>query len=92
MKTLSKRWLVGAGALVIAAAVAVAVSQADGGSGGRAIAQAAEPQSAATGLGQLSGQLPREKLTLESAIQVDLSKQTVRLPIYKGKADGTTVW
>jgi hypothetical protein len=92
MKTLSKRWLVGAGALVIAAAVAVAVSQAVGGSGGRAVAQAAEPQTAAAGLGQLSGQLPREKLTLESAIGVDLSKETVRLPLYKGKADGTTVW
>jgi hypothetical protein len=29
---------------------------------------------------------------LESAIKVDLSKETVRLPLYKGKADGMTVW
>src|SRR6266566_821007 len=38
------------------------------------------------GLGQLSGLLPRDHLTEESAIQVDLSHETVRLPIYKGTA------
>jgi hypothetical protein len=41
---------------------------------------------ATTGLGQLSGLLPRDHLTEESAIQVDLSHETVRLPIYKGTA------
>jgi hypothetical protein len=40
----------------------------------------------ATRLGQLSGLLPRNKLTLESAIQVNLSNDTVRLPIYPGTA------
>jgi len=40
----------------------------------------------ATGLGQLSGLLPRNKLTLESAIQVNLSNETVRLPLYPGDA------
>ena len=40
----------------------------------------------ATGLGQLSGLLPRNKLTLESAIQVNLSTETVRLPLYPGDA------
>ena len=40
----------------------------------------------ARGLGQLSGLLPRKKLTLESAINVNLSKETVRLPIYPGVA------
>src|SRR5438128_5934541 len=49
------------------------------------------------GLGQLSGLLPRDHLTTESAIQVDLDKETVRLPLYKGVAyKGTpnqeTVW
>ena len=39
-----------------------------------------------TGLGQLSGLLPRDKLTLESAINVNLSKETTRLPIYPGTA------
>jgi hypothetical protein len=47
----------------------------------------------ATGLGQLSGLLPREKLTVESALQVDFDKESVRLPLYPGKApDGTKVW
>src|SRR6266705_2920492 len=44
------------------------------------------------GLGQLSGLLPRNQLTLESAIQVDLSHETVRLPLYKGEAHGKTAW
>ncbi len=49
------------------------------------------------GLGQLRGLLPADHLTVESAIQVDLSTETVRLPLYKGTAyKGTaqqeTVW
>jgi len=40
----------------------------------------------AHGLGQLSGILPRHKLTLPSAIEVNLSKEYVRLPIYPGIA------
>ncbi len=47
---------------------------------------------AAKDLGQLAGLLPRDHLTLESAIQVDLSADTVRLPLYKGVAGGQTVW
>jgi hypothetical protein len=43
-------------------------------------------QGSAKWLGQLSGILPRNKLTLESAIQVNLSNDTVRLPIYPGDA------
>jgi hypothetical protein len=66
---------------------------------------AATPASAATKqipgaaqrLGQLSGTLPADKLTEESAIQVNLSKEFVRLPLYPGTAyAGTshaeTVW
>jgi hypothetical protein len=41
---------------------------------------------AADGLGQSSGLLPRNKLTLESAIQVNFNNDTVRLPIYPGTA------
>jgi hypothetical protein len=44
------------------------------------------------GLGQLSGLLPRNQLTEESAIQVDLSHETVRMPLYKGDAYGKTAW
>src|SRR6266849_7668543 len=43
-------------------------------------------------LGQRSGLLPRENLVLESAPQVDLTHDTVRLPLYKGTANGQTVW
>src|SRR5215207_9016762 len=48
---------------------------------------------ASAGLGQLSGLLPSNKLTVESAQQVALGKETARLPLYPGKAtDGTKVW
>jgi hypothetical protein len=47
---------------------------------------------AAQGLGQLSGLLPRDNLVLESTLQVDLTKDTVRLPLYKGTANGHDVW
>lgn len=43
-------------------------------------------------LGQMSGLLPRDHLTEASAIQVDLSKETVRMPLYKGVAYGKTAW
>src|SRR5712691_1663788 len=84
MKTLSKRWLLGATILVIAAAAAVL--------GSEALAGSKDAPAAAKGLGQLSGLLPRDHLTVESAIQVDLSKETVRLPLYRGDANGQTVW
>ena len=85
MRTLFRRkgWLLAAAA-VLAASTAVATSQ--------ALARAADAPGAASGLGQLTGLLPRDHLTVESAIQVDLSKQTVRLPLYPGKANGQTVW
>jgi hypothetical protein len=89
MNVLSKRAWAGAASLAIIAAVAVTASQALAGSKG--------PTSSANGLGPTSGLLPRDHLTEESAIQVDLSKETVRLPLYRGVADkGTpqqeTVW
>jgi hypothetical protein len=75
---------------VLAAAVAAAVSLAVAGCAGSAapVAPAARVQGtgSATGLGQLSGLLPRDHLTEESAIQVDLSNETVRLPLYPGRA------
>jgi hypothetical protein len=46
----------------------------------------------ATGLGQTTGLLPRNHLTLDSAIQVDLTHETVRLPLYPGTVHGKTVW
>jgi hypothetical protein len=89
MKGFSKRWLLGAATLALAILAAVMV--------GGAFAGAKDTPGAAKGLGQLTGLLPRDHLTTESAIQVDLSKETVRLPLYKGVAyKGTpnqeTVW
>jgi hypothetical protein len=84
MKHVSKRWLLGAVTLAIAAGVAVV--------GGQALAGSKDAPASAKGLGPLTGLLPRDHLTVESAIQVDLSKETVRLPLYKGKANGETVW
>jgi hypothetical protein len=89
MKGFSKRWLLGAATLTLAILAAVMV--------GGAFAGAKDTPGAAKGLGQLTGLLPRDHLTTESAIQVDLSKETVRLPLYKGVAyKGTpnqeTVW
>src|SRR5260221_13996025 len=44
------------------------------------------------GLGQMSALLPRDHLTEVSAIQADLSTETVRLPLDTGKAYGKTGW
>jgi hypothetical protein len=81
---------------VLAAAVAAAVSLTVAGYAGSAASAApvarAQGTGPATGLGQLTGLLPRNKLTEESALQVDLSKETVRLPLYPGTANGKTVW
>src|SRR5579859_2957402 len=78
MKMLTRRkWLPVAAAVAVAAsAIGAAVASAGAG------AATAKPG----GLGQLSGLLPRNHLTLESAIQVNLSKETVRLPLYPGIA------
>jgi hypothetical protein len=84
MKLLAKRKLLATATVVIAAGVAAMVGQALAGS-------TATPASA-KGLGPLTGLLPRDHLTVESAIQVDLSKESVRLPLYKGRANGKNVW
>src|SRR6201982_95276 len=52
-------------------------------------ARASQPPEA-DGLGQLSGLLPRNHLTEESALQVDLSTETVRLPLYPGTVHAGT--
>jgi hypothetical protein len=84
MKMLTKHRALAALTLALAAFAAVMVSQ--------ALAGGKDAPGAAKGLGQLTGILPRDHLTEESAIQVDLSKETVRLPLYKGRANGETVW
>jgi hypothetical protein len=83
MKILSRRWSLVAAAVVIAVSAVTAT---------RALGSSDDPAGAANGLGQLSGLLPRDHLTEESAIQVDLTKESVRLPLYQGSAGGKTVW
>ena len=89
MKILKRRWWLAAAAAVLVAASAVLTTV---GSGGASAAPARVTAATAGGLGQLTGLLPRNKLTEESALQVNLSKETVRLPLYPGTANGKTVW
>ena len=87
MISITKRKLL-AGAALVAAAAAIAA-------GGGVLAGNSDDASAASttgGLGQLSGLLPRNHLTEESAINVNLSKESARLPLYRGEANGKTVW
>jgi hypothetical protein len=82
MKILSRRWWVTA-TLAVAASAVLATA---------AFTGSPTNPARAGGLGPTSGLLPRDHLTLESAIQVNLSKETVRLPLYPGTADGKKVW
>jgi hypothetical protein len=84
MKILSRRWPLAAAAALAVAASTVAATAAFTGS------QATPAR--AGGLGPTSGLLPRDHLTLESALRVNLSKETVRLPLYPGTAGGKKVW
>src|SRR6266699_2874218 len=84
MKLIGKFKATGIAALTLAILAAAIASQALGGS--------QHGSKSASGLGPLTGLLPRDPLTEESAIQVDLSKESVRLPLYKGKANGETAW
>jgi len=38
------------------------------------------------------GLLPSENLTMKSVLEVDLERNTVKLPLHKGTVEGTTVW
>ena len=84
MKILSRRWWVSAVAALAVAVSAVLATAAFTG------ADAAPSKTG--GLGQTTGLLPRDHLTVESAIQLNLSKETVRLPLYPGTAHGKKVW
>jgi hypothetical protein len=76
------RWLAAAATAMAAAAVLATVVT----TGANAAPSKAARPGQATDLGQTSGLLPRGHLTLESAIQVDLTHETVRLPLYPGTA------
>jgi hypothetical protein len=88
-----KRGLVAILGALVAASLAVAGYAGTSASAALvAPARAKQLPAEAGGLGQSAGLLPRNHLTLESALQVDLSKETVRLPLYPGTANGKTVW
>jgi hypothetical protein len=89
MKSLATRWLLAASAILVGlAAVPAGAAAKHHRHHSRQSAHGAERhvRGAAAGLGQLSGVLPRNKLTLESAIEINLSKEYARLPLYKGVA------
>jgi hypothetical protein len=79
-------------ATIIVLFVATLVAFVAGNTGHRVRSALAVTKDPPGGLGQLSGLLPRDHLTTESAIQVDLSHETVRLPLYKGEAYGKSAW
>jgi hypothetical protein len=88
MKSLAKRWLLTASAILVGLAAVPAGAAAMHHKHGKHHARGAgrHGRGAATGLGQLSGVLPRDHLTQESAIEINLSKEYARLPLYKGVA------
>ena len=85
MNMLRRRWwpAIAAAAATLTAVLAIVVPS---GANAAPVARADQPPAEANGLGQLSGLLPRDHLTQESAIQVNLSNETVRLPLYPGTA------
>ena len=85
MNMLRRRWwpAIAAAAATLAAVLAIVVPS---GANAAPVARADQVPAEANGLGQLSGLLPRDHLTQESAIQVNLSNETVRLPLYPGIA------
>jgi hypothetical protein len=72
-------------AALLAAGTALGIAI-GGGAASAAPAARAQTPGEAQGLGQLSGMLSPSKFTLGSAINVNLSKETVRLPLYPGTA------
>jgi hypothetical protein len=78
------------GAIAVAAAAVVSALAFTGGNA--SAAPHTTPAGSASGLGPVSGLLPRNHLTEESALQVDLSKESVRLPLYPGDVHGQRVW
>ena len=81
-----KRGLIAVLAAAVAASTSLAVAAGAGAAASAAPVRADQVPAEADGLGQLSGILPASHLTLQSAIEVNLSQEYVRLPIYPGIA------
>ena len=82
----SKRGLIALLAAAVVASASLAIAAGAGTAASAAPARSAQPPGESAGLGQLSGILPADHLTLPSAIEVNLSKEYVRLPLYPGIA------
>ena len=77
----SRRGLIAVLAAAVAVSTALAIAFGTGtaaSAASAAPARADQPPGESTGLGQLSGLLPRSNLTLQSAIEVNLSQEYVR--------------
>ena len=87
---IQKRWLISAAVVVLGGCRGSGRGRPDApqppGAAAHPAGAKSEGSGAATGLGPLSGILPRDKLTVESAIEINLSKEYARLPIYPGDA------
>ena len=81
-----KRVLIGLLAAALVAGISLGVPWRTATAASAAPAARAQVPAEANGLGQLSGILPASHLTLPSAIEVNLSQEYVRLPIYPGIA------
>ena len=81
-----KRGLLAVLAAAVAASTSLAVAAGAGAAASAAPVRADQVPAEADGLGQSSGILPASHLTLQSAIEVNLSQEYVRLPIYPGIA------
>ena len=79
-----KRGLFAVLAAAVAASTWLAVAAGAGTAASAAPVRAEQAPGESTGLGQLSGILSASKLVLPSAIEVNLSQEYVRLPIYLG--------
>src|SRR5689334_7855426 len=91
--TAHKRFAVSLVALVVAlSAVGAAGAAARDGSHGNREHDGQDEHDSGGDLGPTAGLLARDHLTEESAIQIDLSHESVRLPLYKGRANGQTAW
>ncbi|HEV3169581.1 MAG TPA: hypothetical protein VGZ32_04550 [Actinocrinis sp.] len=84
MKISTRRWW--PAAALAAATAGVLATVVPAGANAAPAAQTTKASGESTGLGPLSGLLPRDHLTLESALQINLSNETARLPLYPGIA------
>ncbi len=89
----SKRMLLAAALAFGAPGLLAACGGGEGGGGGPGEAQIAEKSAPATSFAPKGDKLlPPSKLLVKSALGVDLTHQSITLPLHKGEFKGKTVW